>query len=239
MNQSDLAIFSQAVTLAQTGQKAEAYRQLKGLFQSYPTEPNILLWLVFTTPDLQEAEVTLTLISPSEPNLVSAQNWLAEEKRKRLEQTSLTSMLLPTQQPVPYQPASAYQIPSQPPIQQRGRLNDNEKRNLVGLAAVVIFVLFVYFSNYNAYTFYSNSTALHAGVHNGDKISFTGALNCNFQDDTYIYCNWNEYRGSSMVGVRYDHSKFSPTSGVATYYVKVLEAKDKYGMVQTELVDIK
>jgi len=106
MNQTDLVTFNQAIALAHAGQKELAYQRLEALFQSNPSDPNIVLWLAFTTPDLQDAESALSYIisiDPNNSNLPKAKEWLASEKRKRLEQTPTNRLAqLGTSPPMPY-----------------------------------------------------------------------------------------------------------------------------------------
>lgn len=73
----------QAISLTNTGQKAEAYQQLKALEEKYPHEPNVLLWLTFTSPELEESEKyvrQLATIDPANNGLVTAQRWLDEKR---------------------------------------------------------------------------------------------------------------------------------------------------------------
>ena len=85
MNSYDLDQFQQAIKLAQSGQKNLAYTRLKILLQANPAEVNLWLWLIFTTPDLAEAEQALDrvrLLDPHNPGLISASNWLHSEIQK-------------------------------------------------------------------------------------------------------------------------------------------------------------
>lgn len=85
MNSYDLDQFQQAIKLAQSGQKNLAYTRIKILLQANPAEVNLWLWLIFTTPDLAEAEQALDrvrLLDPHNPGLISASNWLHSEIQK-------------------------------------------------------------------------------------------------------------------------------------------------------------
>jgi len=86
MSPFGLALFNQAIALAQSGRKAEAYQCLISLMQTNPNDQNVLLWLVFTAPNIQESEVILNRIPPTDSNFANARNWIAEEKKKQVEQ---------------------------------------------------------------------------------------------------------------------------------------------------------
>jgi hypothetical protein len=88
VNTTDLATFNYAVQLAQTGQKAEAYRYLSTLVRTNGnhTDTSLLTWLAFTTPDLNEAKLAISEIErlePNNPSLPGAKNWLASELAKQ------------------------------------------------------------------------------------------------------------------------------------------------------------
>jgi hypothetical protein len=85
MQPADLIQFNQAVEQLNSGTKAEAYRQIKQLSSKYPDDPNVLLWLAFTSPDLKESEDAIqriSLLDPSNQNLNAARTWLQNEKAK-------------------------------------------------------------------------------------------------------------------------------------------------------------
>lgn len=87
MQPTDLQLFHQAINLANTGQKSSAYRQLITLYQQNNNhyDPNLALWLAFTTPDLNEAEQAIkwaASLAPNDPNVTSALNWLSAEKAR-------------------------------------------------------------------------------------------------------------------------------------------------------------
>jgi hypothetical protein len=86
MHPNDLVIFNQAVALVQSGQKEAAYTKLKVLRRSYPEEVNCLLWLAFTTSNLDEAEEAIQqaeALDPGNSRLTRAKEWLDQEKLKR------------------------------------------------------------------------------------------------------------------------------------------------------------
>jgi len=128
MNSNDLATFNQAVQLAQTGQKDSAYLRLKSLLKTNNNhhEPGLLLWLAFTSPDLQESEMALarvTNLDPNNPGLNSARAWLAQE---RLARQNLSVGTFPSKLPPltinlaapfsPAQPNPQNQTQPQPPL---------------------------------------------------------------------------------------------------------------------------
>ena len=89
MNPNDLLTFQNAIALARADQKDAAYHQLKALAQTYPADVNVLLWIVFTTPYMIEAETVLahaTALDPDNTNVQAARTWLEAERRKRREQ---------------------------------------------------------------------------------------------------------------------------------------------------------
>lgn len=84
-----LAQFQQAVNLAQTGQKAAAYQELLALVEQSKdnqSNPDLWLWLAFTSPNLIESERAIyaaaQFLSTNHPSLVSAWNWLRAEQQK-------------------------------------------------------------------------------------------------------------------------------------------------------------
>lgn len=86
MSFTDLAAFDQVVALVQAGQRQEAYVQVKALAKMDPTNTNLLLWLAFTTPDLNQAEMAINkvvVLNPFHPSIASAWEWLASERLKQ------------------------------------------------------------------------------------------------------------------------------------------------------------
>jgi hypothetical protein len=86
MNTADLQVFNQAVQLANSGNKPYAYQQLKALEPNNPQDTNLLLWLAFTTSDLNESGFMASRIAAIEPanaNLPSLRSWLEGEKTKQ------------------------------------------------------------------------------------------------------------------------------------------------------------
>ncbi|NWJ98389.1 MAG: efflux RND transporter permease subunit [Chloroflexi bacterium] len=84
MQSSDLESFKQAVAQAQAGHKVEANALLTRLRTIYPNEPNLLLWLAFTSFDLTEAKELLIRVGqldPNNPQLQGAREWLIQQER--------------------------------------------------------------------------------------------------------------------------------------------------------------
>jgi hypothetical protein len=76
MDLNDQSMFQQAMQMANSGQKAAAYAQLK-VIQSHGNDydPELLIWIAFTTPYPEEARQTLdtlTEIAPNHPGLAAA-----------------------------------------------------------------------------------------------------------------------------------------------------------------------
>jgi hypothetical protein len=85
MNNTDLQSFNLAVNLAQSGNKEQAYQQLKALEQTNYKEVDLLLWLTFTAPTIREAESyveKISIVDPINPNLARAKQWVDERKIK-------------------------------------------------------------------------------------------------------------------------------------------------------------
>lgn len=89
MQNADLESFNHAVELANTGRKQEARAILAQLLRTYPNDPNILLWLAFTTEDLNQSRQAIQkarMIDPNYPALAGAESWLAQQEQKQAEQ---------------------------------------------------------------------------------------------------------------------------------------------------------
>ena len=117
MNQQDLAQFNQAINLAQSGQKQTAYNLLSQLAKQGDNsqDSNLMLWLVFTSPNLVEAAQTLdyaTRRDPNNPSLTAAREWLVTERAKEF---NPPAPVMPPPQPIYQQPAP----PIAQPVTQR------------------------------------------------------------------------------------------------------------------------
>src|SRR4051812_254298 len=124
MNQYDLSLFQQAVSLAQSGQKQAAYFQLRSLVQANSSEPNLWLWLAFTAPSLNEAEQSLTYLQRLDPynsHLSGALSWLQGEKQKyRVEEPQAVAAFSPVSSITAPKPAT---FPENPQVQRWGATN--------------------------------------------------------------------------------------------------------------------
>lgn len=103
MNPTDLAKFNQAVSLAQSNQKSLAYVELKKLHPANSSEPNLLLWLAFTSPDFSESEQLIgqaSELAPNNADVVGARQWLQAERAK----LPIFSAAPPPPPPVTFQP---------------------------------------------------------------------------------------------------------------------------------------
>jgi hypothetical protein len=79
--------FNQAVATAQAGNKFDAYIQLKSLQKDNPSDINLILWLVFTAPNLDEAKKLIGMakfMDPSSASVKQAEEWLAGQMSKPL-----------------------------------------------------------------------------------------------------------------------------------------------------------
>lgn len=88
MSPNDVAALNQAVQLAQAGNKETAYQQLKqlSLTEANRSDVNLLLWLAFTSPHLEESEWAINsavAIQPNNPHAASAWQWLETERYLR------------------------------------------------------------------------------------------------------------------------------------------------------------
>lgn len=86
MTNQDLQAMNQAIALAQTGLKDDAHAALSQLLQKYPTEPNLLLWLAFTSNNQAQAESFLKRAEqadPQNPTLANARSWVADQFANR------------------------------------------------------------------------------------------------------------------------------------------------------------
>lgn len=86
MDAIDLEKFNDAVALAQAGKKQEAYQRLKALsIATGAKDPSLLLWIAYTTSDLEEAETAIRMAEATNPNSQSvnaAYEWLRQQKLK-------------------------------------------------------------------------------------------------------------------------------------------------------------
>jgi hypothetical protein len=88
MNQNDLVTFNQALSLAQRGQKLAAYNQFMQLLMinNNQNDINLLIQIVYTTPNSEEADrllKTAQRLVPNDPEVISAGRWLEQEKQRR------------------------------------------------------------------------------------------------------------------------------------------------------------
>lgn len=115
----DLQTFNQAVWLAQSGGKQEAHALLRQLAEAYPDNPNVLLWLAFTSDNLTQARFTLdrvALLEPSNPVLADAYNWLGQAEGSARSVPVPSEPAAPIPQPAPSQALVPVEDPALPPI---------------------------------------------------------------------------------------------------------------------------
>lgn len=182
MNQTDLTIFKQAVTQAQTGQKQAAYAQLKPLEGANPTEPNLMLWLAFTAPDLAQAEAYLNRVitlDPHNPALATARTWLAAEKaRQPVATSSIHLEAATTGQPIRTEMAAT------PPVRSIKAGKRRRRLFLYGGAFVVMLLIVLaiaFFPRFNQETVvpnrvYNSSLELYQGANTADRVKVIYAI---------------------------------------------------------------
>lgn len=82
MNFADQETMKRAATLAQAGERATAYAIFQQLRQTNPNDLNVLLWLAFTSSDLNEARQMVEEASRLDrfsPSVDNARKWLAQQ----------------------------------------------------------------------------------------------------------------------------------------------------------------
>lgn len=123
MNPTERQEFGEAVSLAQSGQKEEAYQRLLALSKATGAKDlHLLLWIAFTTPDLEEAQTCIQMVEaklPNDPTVLNAYNWLRAEKAERTKpkgSTVISTAYVPLE-PVPAAIPVAQPTPVVPPVQ--------------------------------------------------------------------------------------------------------------------------
>jgi hypothetical protein len=85
MSPEDIALFQQAIEVANDGQKQAAYEQFCIIHRHGNTEDvTLLYWLAFTTSDPQECQQAISTIAHIEPYHPKLQELRAYQNRKRL-----------------------------------------------------------------------------------------------------------------------------------------------------------
>ena len=89
MNPEDVARCQQAIDLANSGKKQEAYEIFCSLHNHGNTEDvTLLYWLAFTTPSLEEAQRAIDDIArlePDHPKLQALRNYLVKKRTQQEE----------------------------------------------------------------------------------------------------------------------------------------------------------
>jgi hypothetical protein len=97
----DVEIFQQAKQLANSGQKQAAYNQFCALYNNgNDNDPDLLLWIAFTTPHQSEAQRALDTVShiaPGHPDLFQARAYQTQQQQQYMQP--------PYQQYIPLGPA--------------------------------------------------------------------------------------------------------------------------------------
>jgi hypothetical protein len=107
MNSNDTATFQQAMHLANSGQKDVAYTQLNAIYlNGNQNNPDLLLWIAFTTPYQAEAQQMLESVAamaPTHPGLPAArQDYMQRHQPQQQQQQQ--QYMAPPQQYVVYAP---------------------------------------------------------------------------------------------------------------------------------------
>ncbi len=74
-----------AISLARSQNKTEAYRALKDLETKYPQCVELLLWIIYTTPDYTEADRLVRLahqLAPHSNRVAKAGVWVSRHFEK-------------------------------------------------------------------------------------------------------------------------------------------------------------
>ncbi len=88
--------FNQGVLQTQAGNKTQAYQELKAFARETSTkDANLLLWIAFTSPDLEEADISINMAeiqSPGNTNMSGAKSWLRMERLKATNNCALLGL---------------------------------------------------------------------------------------------------------------------------------------------------
>ncbi len=156
-DQTFTVAFNEAVAMAQAGRTQEAHQRLNRLVNSRPNDPNLLLWLAFTAPDLVTSRLLIDRvrqISPNNSALPGALTWLSgqEEKNRTLTKPVSTP-------PLAKSPAPKSGIKPATPAWELEEKDDDEKQEkpvtlrqiltrpivLAGFGLLVILLIFLIF----------------------------------------------------------------------------------------------
>ncbi|MEI6045666.1 MAG: hypothetical protein WCS37_15070 [Chloroflexota bacterium] len=99
---ADTERFNQAILFAQSGQREKARAIIVQLLRSEPNDPNLLLWLAFTSNKLEQARLALSkvrVIDPANPSLPDAESWLLQQEAQTQNIFSSTLPIIPTPNP--------------------------------------------------------------------------------------------------------------------------------------------
>lgn len=81
MSPEDTVYCQQAIELANTGRKKQAYEQFCVLYNRYPENVILLYWLAYTTPSMAEARraiADITRIEPDNPKLHELRQYVSQ-----------------------------------------------------------------------------------------------------------------------------------------------------------------
>jgi hypothetical protein len=90
MTPEELNLLQQVSILLSENKKETAYNLVSGLRQKYPNDAQLLIWLAYAAPSLLEAQKAIhqsQILSPENPALANAKNWLRGESQKHFHST--------------------------------------------------------------------------------------------------------------------------------------------------------
>lgn len=83
MDGNEIAFFNRAVQFAQEGNKEKAFEYLKMLAQRNANDMDLILWAIYTAPNIERAEILLkraNLLKPDDISTRQAEQWLTNTR---------------------------------------------------------------------------------------------------------------------------------------------------------------
>jgi hypothetical protein len=254
MTPEQTQLFNQAVSLAQSGDKSTAYSELKQLSRATGAkDPNLLLWLAFTSPDLEEAETAIGMAesyAPFDPNVATARTWLTQEKAKRTISPVVSAVPVAPSfnqpRPQPQIQSSNFTYAPQPQTSAQIRpyiAPDRRPRKvfpkwailvigvlLIGIVALVVVNLLT--PPEPTYKVFTTPDDMVATAVKGDHVKFTTKLSVSqgVADDVHDVYLWSDAKNlDTAVFIRFPREgKLRPSRRAATYFAVVTDqSKDE------------
>jgi hypothetical protein len=219
MDQVQFARLNDAIALAQSGLKSQAYAELKDLVRiTNGKDVTVLLWLAFTTSELEEAETAITMaetVEPANPNVTGAKNWLLQEKanQERIKHPTIA------------QPA---------PVVARRKIKLTmvfwvwAAVGLLVVGLVILLLVNLFSSSGPTYKFYDTVDQMLTEAAPGDHIMFALALQVSLANaqnpnyDSYILGTSTMYERGIIIDFPRS-GNLRPSRGLVTYYARVRE----------------